>query len=264
MIRSLVLFRSPLLFLFVAGASVAGAGGASAPLAATFASPSAASPALARFERALLEAAPALAREAAACLRDLAVDALTVRAQDVYVQDDSMLQMAREWRARPRWVKAWAEGWFNSPLVIKEEPISQLPQTRETMALLRRFRGLVVAGYSMLQPGSRIARHADDAATGMRNKMVTVHLGLVVPADGECNVTVWDAASSAAGRPTRLVTREGELLTFDSTNDHEAANGGSTPRVVLYLLLDIARFEADLGVREEASVDVGGDSSGAS
>ena len=98
----------------------------------------------------------------------------------------------------------------------------------------------------------------------MRNKMVTVHLGLVVPADGECNVTVWDAASSAAGRPTRLVTREGELLTFDSTNDHEAANGGSTPRVVLYMLLDIARFEADLGVREEASVDVGGDSSGAS
>ena len=210
----------------------------------TYASPSAASPALARLERALLGTAPALAREAAACLRDLALDPSTVRQSNEWVSGDSLTAIGRAWKARPRWIRGWRDGWYNMPLVVKDEPMSELAQTRETMELLRPFDGLIVAGYSLLEKGAFIERHSDDEETGMRNNVVSLHLGLVVPTEGESTLTVYGGGGNDAAEVTRLVLRQGEFLTFDSTFEHEAINGGSTPRVTLYLLVDVSKFEA--------------------
>ena len=230
-----------------AAANAAAAAAAPPLFPETYASPSAASPALAWLEHELLGAAPELAREAEACLHDLALDPSTVRSSSEWVQGDSLIAIGRAWKVRPRWISGWRAGWYNLPLVIKDEPMSELAQTRKTMGLLRPFDGLLVVGYSLLEKGAIIERHSDDELTGMRNKIVSLHMGLVVPTDGESTLTVYSGGGSGGGaeeKSTRLVLRKGEFWTFDSTYEHEAVNGGSTPRVTLYLLVDVAKFEA--------------------
>ena len=100
-----------------------------------------------------------------------------------------------------------------------------------TMALLRDVPLCRVNGrtpsvlFSLLRPGARIPPHH-----GFTNVRLICHLPLVVP--GGCGLRV--------GNETRE-WREGELLMFDDTMEHEAWNSSSELRVVL--LFDIWRPE---------------------
>ena len=97
-----------------------------------------------------------------------------------------------------------------------------------------RFPGLNSAFFSILAPGTHIPEHR-----GVTKGLITCHLGLIVPRDGDVRMRVGD----------RIVRwAEGETLVFDDTYDHEVWNETSGTRVVLLI-----QFERPL--RQPGQVD---------
>lgn len=91
-----------------------------------------------------------------------------------------------------------------------------------TSALLDRVPGLVVAFFSIMEPGAHVPPHR-----GVTKAWLNCHLGMVVPeGPGRC-------AMEVAGRTVEW--REGEWLVFDETNRHQVWNERQDPRVVLFL-----------------------------
>lgn len=92
----------------------------------------------------------------------------------------------------------------------------------QTAAMLDRIPGLVVAFFSIMEPGTHVPRHR-----GLTKAWLNCHLGLAVPqGPGRC-------AMEVDGHP--VTWREGEWLVFDETNPHEVWNETDAPRVVLFL-----------------------------
>jgi beta-hydroxylase len=91
-----------------------------------------------------------------------------------------------------------------------------------TSALLEKVPGLVVAFFSIMEPGSHVPPHR-----GVTKAWLNCHLGMVVPeGPGRC-------AMDVAGRTVEW--REGEWMVFDETHRHEVWNERAAPRVVLFL-----------------------------
>lgn len=93
-----------------------------------------------------------------------------------------------------------------------------------TAALVEQIPGLNSAFFSILAPGAHIPAHR-----GVTKGLVTCHLGLYVPRDGDVRMRVAD----------RIVRwYEGETLVFDDTYDHEVWNDTAGTRVVLLLQVE--------------------------
>jgi beta-hydroxylase len=91
-----------------------------------------------------------------------------------------------------------------------------------TAALIDQVPGVVVALFSIFEPGAHVREHY-----GVTKAMLNVHLGIVVPPEHDrCEIRVRDSH-----RRWRL----GEFLIFDETFNHEAWNESSEPRLVLFL-----------------------------
>lgn len=91
-----------------------------------------------------------------------------------------------------------------------------------TSALLNKVPGLVVAFFSIMEPGTYVPPHR-----GLTKAWLNCHLGLVVPeGPGRC-------AMEVAGETVEW--HEGEWLVFDETFRHQVWNERSAPRVVLFL-----------------------------
>lgn len=91
-----------------------------------------------------------------------------------------------------------------------------------TSALLEKVPGLVVAFFSIMEPGSHVPPHR-----GVTKAWLNCHLGMVVPeGPGRC-------AMDVAGKTVEW--REGEWMVFDETHRHEVWNERAAPRVVLFL-----------------------------
>ena len=115
-----------------------------------------------------------------------------------------------------------------------EENIARCPKTA---AIVRGIPGLNSAFFSILAPGTHIPAHR-----GVSKGLITCHLGLIVPADGDVRMRVNDRVVRWA---------EGETLVFDDTFDHEVWNETTGTRVVLLIqferpLRQPGRFFADL------------------
>ena len=81
--------------------------------------------------------------------------------------------------------------------------------------------GLNSAFFSILAPGTHIPDHR-----GVTKGLITCHLGLIVPRDGDVRMRVHD----------RIVRwAEGETLVFDDTYQHEVWNETNGTRVVLLI-----------------------------
>ena len=94
-----------------------------------------------------------------------------------------------------------------------------------TAALVEQIPGINSAFFSILAPGTHIPAHR-----GVSKGLITCHLGLIVPRDGDVRMRVHD----------RIVRwAEGETLVFDDTYRHEVWNDTSGTRVVL--LIQFAR-----------------------
>jgi ornithine lipid ester-linked acyl 2-hydroxylase len=99
-----------------------------------------------------------------------------------------------------------------------EDNLARCPRTA---ALVGQVPGLNSAFFSILAPGTHIPEHR-----GVTKGLITCHLGLVVPRDGDVRMRVDD----------RIVRwAEGETLVFDDTYDHEVWNETAGTRVVLLI-----------------------------
>ncbi|WP_077228771.1 aspartyl/asparaginyl beta-hydroxylase domain-containing protein [Sphingomonas hengshuiensis] len=90
-----------------------------------------------------------------------------------------------------------------------------------TAGVVARIPGLNSAFFSVLAPGTHLPPHR-----GVTKGLITCHLGLVVPRDGDVRMRVGDRVVRWA---------EGETLVFDDTYDHELWNDSTGTRVVLLL-----------------------------
>ncbi|VVT13118.1 Aspartyl beta-hydroxylase [Sphingomonas sp. EC-HK361] len=102
-----------------------------------------------------------------------------------------------------------------------------LARCPKTAAIVARIPGLNSAFFSILAPGTHIPAHR-----GVTKGLITCHLGLIVPRDGDVRMRVAD-------RYVRWA--EGETLVFDDTYDHEVWNDTDGTRVVL-----LVQFERPL------------------
>jgi beta-hydroxylase len=105
-----------------------------------------------------------------------------------------------------------------------EENLERCPKTA---AIVAQIPGLNSAFFSILAPGTHIPAHR-----GVTKGLVTCHLGLIVPRDGDVRMRVGERVVRWA---------EGETLVFDDTYDHEVWNETSGTRVVL-----LVQFERPL------------------
>ncbi|MBL8988061.1 MAG: aspartyl/asparaginyl beta-hydroxylase domain-containing protein [Gemmatimonadetes bacterium] len=96
----------------------------------------------------------------------------------------------------------------------------------ETAKVLERIPGMKTAFFSILSPGKKIPPHR-----GPFKGVIRAHLGLRIP-------TPEDACGIRVGGETRH-WREGKVMVFDDTFDHEAWNLSDGLRVVLFI--DIVR-----------------------
>lgn len=105
---------------------------------------------------------------------------------------------------------------------VRTEAAARCPLTA---ALVERIPGLVSAAVATLAPGAHLP-----AGRGATKALITCHLGLVVPRDGDVRMRVAD----------RVVRwSEGEALVFDDSYEHEVWNDSAGARIVL--LLRVAR-----------------------
>ena len=103
-----------------------------------------------------------------------------------------------------------------------DENIARCPATAAAVA---KIPGLNTAMFSILAPGAHIPDHR-----GVTKGLLTCHLGLIVPRDGDVRMRIGE----------RIVRwAEGETLVFDDTYSHEVWNDTGGTRVVL--LLQFAR-----------------------
>jgi beta-hydroxylase len=104
----------------------------------------------------------------------------------------------------------------------------------ETTRIVESVPGMKTAFFSILGPGKHIPAHR-----GPYKGVVRCHLGLVVPEPSErCRIRVGEKFAS---------WREGEVLLFDDTYDHEVWNDTAGVRVVLFLdVVRPLRFPANL------------------
>lgn len=104
----------------------------------------------------------------------------------------------------------WGYGYF-----IREN----LERCPVTTRIVSQIPGLNSAFFSILAPGTHIPAHR-----GVTKGLITCHLGLIVPRDGDVRMRVSDRV---------MRWSEGETLIFDDTYDHEVWNDTSGTRVVL-------------------------------
>lgn len=94
-----------------------------------------------------------------------------------------------------------------------------------TSAVLDTLPGLRSAMFSILKPGYRIAPHR-----GPTRAVIRAHLGLIVPADWR---NVWIRVDDQV-----LHWREGQVMLFDDSYEHEVHNDTDELRAVLFLDID--------------------------
>lgn len=114
---------------------------------------------------------------------------------------------------------AWKSFFFNGYGYQAARNRARCPRTA---ALIDQVPGLVVAFFSIFEPGTHVPPHR-----GVTKGLLNVHLGLIVPEEAErCQISVEGHVRG---------WKPGEYLIFDETFEHEVWNRTGEPRVVLFL-----------------------------
>jgi len=150
--------------------------------------------------------------------------------QSPYVDAGARSPMWRQLRGNPDWSALH--------LYKLAEPTALAGRFPKTLAALADVDVVRIAGkpmelfFSRLKPGTHIPPHF-----GIANNRITVHLPLIVP--GDCEIRVGNLKHR---------WREGEIMAFDDSFEHEAWNRASADRVVLIFEAhhpDLARAERE-------------------
>lgn len=123
---------------------------------------------------------------------------------------------------RENWKAIRQEVSAAQPLVVGGRQVDEtLARCPVTAALVHQVPGLVNATVSVLAPGAHVPAHR-----GATKGLITCHLGLAVPRDGDVRMALDDRVVRWA---------EGETLVFDDSYRHECWNEAGAPRTVLHL-----------------------------
>ncbi len=118
-------------------------------------------------------------------------------------------------------VDSWKSFFLHGYGYAIPENIARCPNTAKAIAGIP---GLNSAFFSILAPGTHIPDHR-----GVTKALITCHLGLIVPKDGDVRMRVADQI---------VRWGEGEMLVFDDTYRHEVWNDSKETRVVLLIHID--------------------------
>lgn len=114
-----------------------------------------------------------------------------------------------------------ARGWRTFGLYAfgtrQSEGCARCPQTE---MIVKQIPGLMMAGFSRLEPGTRIIPHC--GYEGYSGYVLRLHLGLNIP--DECGLRVGHEIH---------IWKEGECIIFDDSVEHEAWNRSNRTRTVL-------------------------------
>jgi beta-hydroxylase len=157
-------------------------------------------------------------------------EAILAEARCLTVEDYDM------WPQQEGYTGAWKtyvffsrdQTWHLSGLCA--EHAKRLPKTYEVVS---RIQGVERAGFSMMLPGTHIIPHSDGKNGEL--DLLRCHLGIFTNPKSGMRV---------AG--TTIHWGPGKCMVFDGQAEHEAANFGAEPRVVL--ILDVDRDKVDLPV----------------
>lgn len=123
------------------------------------------------------------------------------------------------------WTKSWTGKWWSFPLVIYDHITPQAQRLCPfTSRLFSRFPGVIMAGFSLFEPGAFVDPHVD-TETGIRKHRMAIHLGLDCPDDG-CYLIQGSK---------QWKEENGKLWWFDATVEHYAVNTSSQRRIILYM-----------------------------
>ena len=118
-------------------------------------------------------------------------------------------------------VDSWKSFFLHGYGYAIPENIARCPNTAKAIAGIP---GLNSAFFSILAPGTHIPDHR-----GVTKALITCHLGLIVPRDGDVRMRVHDQI---------VRWGEGDMLVFDDTYRHEVWNDSDATRVVLLIHID--------------------------
>lgn len=104
----------------------------------------------------------------------------------------------------------------------------------KTYSVLEKIPNVSVVMFSRLDPHAHIPAHE-----GYTTDVLRCHLGLTVPEPDKCILRVGDEKRN---------WREGEVLVFDDTVEHEVWNHGDASRTIL--MIDTVRPELDYDAKE--------------
>ena len=138
---------------------------------------------------------------------------------------------------------AYGGTWLTFPLQLPDRPSDYFADCARNEALcpesiraLRAIRGFLGGGFSWMEPACHIYKHTDKPNDGV----LRAHLGLRVPEGSLIRVGT-----------TMATWQEGKCLLFDGQLEHETANLGASPRVVL--LADFALDDAERAMLRSSS-----------
>ncbi len=118
-------------------------------------------------------------------------------------------------------VESWKSFFLHGYGYAIPENIARCPNTARAIAGIP---GLNSAFFSILAPGTHIPDHR-----GVTKALITCHLGLIVPKDGDVRMRVADQI---------VRWGEGDMLVFDDTYRHEVWNDSNATRVVLLIHIE--------------------------
>ncbi len=114
-------------------------------------------------------------------------------------------------------------------------------QCKHTSDLIKQIQELISCDFSIIKPKTHIKAHC-----GYSKLILRCHLPLIVPAGELCQIRVGDEVRT---------WKEGELLIFDDSHEHEAWNNSDENRVVLmfdipnpywhYSAYEISKYKID-------------------
>ena len=116
----------------------------------------------------------------------------------------------------------WKMFFLKAANIKFEKNLNMMPKTK---ALLERNPEIISAYLSILGPRKYLPPHCGPWAGVLR-----AHLGLIIPDEGDCSITVDDKT---------YYWKNGEVVYFDDTYKHSAFNNSDKIRVVLFM--DILR-----------------------
>lgn len=137
------------------------------------------------------------------------------------------------------WLRAWNPiddsenaDWLNFGLVLHGRPLGRnaeaCPITVATLLSLPV--PVLVGGFSLMRPHTVIHKHTDRNIATSRS----VHLGVDVPGDDDCLLTVHEPLGIR-----QIVEKRGRAFAFDARNPHWAVNFASEDRTILYVDVDV-------------------------